>query len=252
MTRGATRGMGGAQPAEELTESYVRWRSSRLGRITDALERQLLARLLGKVDGQKLLDVGCGDGAIAFGLAQQGATVTALDADPSMIAAARVREKNEATRVQFVEGDAESLPFGDATFDVVVAVTVLCFVQDAERAVKEIARVLKPGGRLVIGELGRWSLWAAQRRIRGWLGHPVWRAVKFRTAADLRSLAEAAGLRVVAIHGAVYYPPFGIAARLLAPVDLWLGQETTFGAAFLAMSAAKVERVGGGYGEARQ
>jgi SAM-dependent methyltransferase len=109
----------------------------------------------------------------------------------------------------------------------------------------EIARVLMPGGRLVIGELGRWSLWAAQRRMRGWLGHPVWRRVKFRTAADLRRLAEAAGLRVVTIHGAVHYPPSGVAARLLAPIDLWLGRETTFGAAFLAMSAAKQPDVSG-------
>jgi ubiquinone/menaquinone biosynthesis C-methylase UbiE len=106
---------GGAQPAEELAESYVRWRSSRLGQITDALERQLLAGLLGRVAGKKLLDVGCVDGAMAFELARQGAAVTALDADPSMIAAARLRAENDATRVQLVEGDAQSLPFDDAT-----------------------------------------------------------------------------------------------------------------------------------------
>ena len=109
--------MGGAQSAGELTESYIRWRSSRLGRITDGLERKLLSGLLGSVAGKKLLDVGCGDGAMAFELARQGATVTALDADPSMIAAARLRANYEATRVQFVEGNAESLPFDDATFE---------------------------------------------------------------------------------------------------------------------------------------
>jgi SAM-dependent methyltransferase len=196
MTHGAERGMGGVQAAEELTGSYVRWRSSRLGRITDIIERQLLARLLGDVDGKKLLDVGCGDGALAFELARQGATVTAPDADPSMIAAGYLRTKSEATRVQFVEGDAERLPFDDATFDVVVAVTVLCFVQDAEHVVKEIVRVLKPEGRLV-----------------------------------------------VAIHGGVHYPPCGMAARLLAPVDLRFGQETTVAAAFLAMSCGQEGRL---------
>lgn len=75
-----------------------------------------------------------------------------------MIAAARLRAENVATRIQLVEGDAESPPFGDATFDVVMAVTVFCFVQDTEHAVTEIARVLKPEGRLAVGELGRWIL----------------------------------------------------------------------------------------------
>jgi len=65
-----------------------------------------------------------------------------------------------------------------------------------------MARVLKPGGLLVIGELGRWSLWAAHRRIRGWLGNPTWRAVMFRTTKDLRSLAHAAGLDVAEVRGA--------------------------------------------------
>jgi cyclopropane fatty-acyl-phospholipid synthase-like methyltransferase len=54
-----------------LTESYVRWRSSRLGEVTDALEQQLLFDVLGSVDDKTLLDVGCGDGDLAVELARR-------------------------------------------------------------------------------------------------------------------------------------------------------------------------------------
>lgn len=231
--------IGSSQPTEGPTEFYARWRSSRLGQITDALERQLLFELLGAVAGKRLLDVGCGDGALASEFARRGAIVTGLDAAPEMVAAARRRSEIEVTRLHLVAGRAERLPFGDAAFDCVLAVTVLCFVREAEQAVSEMARVLKPGGRLVIGELGRWSLWAAYRRIRGWLGDPTWRAAMFRTATELRRLVDAAGLHVIEIRGAAHYPPCGIAARLLAPVDLWLGRRTTLGAAFITVSATK-------------
>ena len=71
--------MGTAQPIEGLTDSYARWRSSRLGQITDALEQQLLFELLGPVADKTLLDVGCGDGELASKLARRGAIVTGLD-----------------------------------------------------------------------------------------------------------------------------------------------------------------------------
>jgi len=156
-----------------------------------------------------------------------------------MIAAARRRSEIEATHLRLIEGQAERLPFDNATFDCVLAVTVLCFVRDAGQAVAEMARVLKPGGRLVVGELGRWNLWAARRRIRGWLGNPMWRAARFRTAGELSGLVCGAGLDVAERRGAVHYPPCAIAARLLAPVDLWLGRRTTFGGAFIAACADK-------------
>lgn len=228
-----------AEVSEGLTGSYDRWRSSRLGQITDALERDVLFERLKSVAGLRILDVGCGDGALASELARRGASVTGLDPDEAMLRLARRRTEAQRLSLRLVQGRAERLPFGDASFDRVLAVTVLCFVPEGERAVAEMARVLKPGGMLVIGELGRWSLWAAWRRVRGWMGNPVWRDTTFRSARQLGRLVEASGVEVTEIRGAVFYPPCGWAARLMASVDNWLGRLFTFGAAFIVVSGSK-------------
>jgi hypothetical protein len=58
---------------------------------------------------------------------------------------------------------------------------------------REMTRVLRPGGRLVVGELGRWNLWAAKRRMSGWPGSSIWRSAAFRTVRALKDLATDAG-----------------------------------------------------------
>jgi ubiquinone biosynthesis O-methyltransferase len=228
-----------ARSAGNLRAAYARWRASRLGTITDALESRLIFELLGPAGGLRILDVGCGDGVLSAELARQGANVTGLDADRQMLAAAHRRADESSVHLDLVLGRAEALPFDDAAFDRVLAATVLCFVGEADRAMAEMARVLKPGGRLVVGELGRLSLWAAHRRLRGWLGSRTWRAARFWTARELRRLMETAGLDGSEVRGSAYYPPFAVAAQLLAPIDAWLGRRTTLGAAFIAMSAIK-------------
>jgi SAM-dependent methyltransferase len=225
----------------ELPESYRRWRGSRLGQITDALEERLILDLLGPVEGLRVLDFGCGDGVLACTLARRGARVTGLDTDPRMLASALRRAKAESIELELTEGRAEALPFPDASFDRVVGVTALCFVEQKDQAIGEMARVLKPGGRLVIGELGRWSLWALIRRVRGWLGARTWKLASFHTSRELRSLIETHDLTVDRTVGSIYYPPLGLAALLLAPVDTWLVRWTTFGAAFIAVAATKHE-----------
>jgi hypothetical protein len=99
--------------------------------------------------------------------------------------------------------------------------------------------VRRGAGRGIAGELGRWSLWSAYRRVRGWFGNPTWRAAKFCTAEGLRRLVTSAGLEVLEIRGAVYYPPCAVAAWSLAPFDFRIGQKTAFGSAFLALRAVK-------------
>jgi SAM-dependent methyltransferase len=171
--------------------------------------------------------------------------VTGLDRSVSALQAARERATEAGVRLVLAAGDAAALPFAGATLDLVTAVTILCFVPAPEEAVREVARVLRPGGRLVLGELGRWSVWAAWRRVRGWLGDRTWARASFWTPGDLRQLALDAGLVPVRVGASVFHPPMGAVAAALAPLDPLVGRVTTFGAAFLVLEAEKPGRRAG-------
>lgn len=222
-----------------LGAAYGRWRGSLLGRITDRREAELINELMGEIQGLDVLDVGCGDGALMADLCHKGAKVTGIDPDEAMLAAAQRRADVSGLAFSVLPGTAEALPFADCSFDRVVAITVLCFIDRPDAAIAELARVLRPGGQIILGELGRWNVWAAVRRIRGWLGSPVWRAARFRTAAELRRVLSRQGLLVCAVRGAIFYPPIALAALVLGNIDGWLGRKTTVGAAFIAIRAQK-------------
>ncbi len=220
-------------------EVYARWRASELGMLTERLERDVVLQRIGCVEGQSVLDIGCGDGDLALELWRRGAQVVGVDASERMIGAARERAAGEHAPVAFHVAGAAALPFPDQHFDLVAAVTILCFVAEPAPVFQESARVLRPGGRLVICELGRWSSWAAERRIRAWLGSRLWRRGHFRTAGELQDLCRHAGLSPGPVRGAIYYPRWTAAARVLAPFDATLSRLGTFGAAFLALAALK-------------
>jgi ubiquinone/menaquinone biosynthesis C-methylase UbiE len=233
---------GAPAPAGQFgPNAYTDWRATGLGAISEAIERRLVLRLAGEVNGCNVLDVGCGDGALALAFWRSGATaVVGCDIDPQMIARATSEAVRHKAAIDYALAGAEHLPFRDQSFDIVTLITVLAFIPKPEIALGEIARVLKPGGRLVIGDLGKWSLWAASRRIRGWLGvAPMWNAARFRSAGELRALVQAAQLRVEHLSGAVYYPRCQWIARQMAGMDPSFGELTTFGAAFLAIRATK-------------
>lgn len=222
-----------------LPSSYARWRRTALGDVTERIEQQLVFELAGPLANLRVLDVGCGDGTLAIASAKQGATTTGIDSAFETVATARRAADEHHVDAVFEVGDACSLPFNENSFDVILAITILCLVEDPDRAVREMARVLKPGGRFVVGELGRFSSWAALRRIRGWLGSNLWRQARFHSASELRALVASAGLAVERTEAAIYYPPLDIAARVLARFDAWPRRLTTLGAAFIAVAGRK-------------
>jgi ubiquinone/menaquinone biosynthesis C-methylase UbiE len=108
--------------------------------------------------GQSVLDVGCGTGVMLPALAQAvggGGLVTGLDHAAAFLARAhqRLRDAGLDEQVRLVQGDAMALPFADGTFDVTHAERVLMHLSDPDAAIREMARVTKPGGRVVCAEV---------------------------------------------------------------------------------------------------
>lgn len=100
--------------------------------------------------GMNVLDVACGTGNLALPAARAGATVTGLDIAPNLLEQARARAAQEGLQIRFDEGDAEAMPYADASFDVVMSMFGAMFAPRPEVVAVELARVLKPGGTLAM------------------------------------------------------------------------------------------------------
>lgn len=100
--------------------------------------------------GDRLLDVACGAGQLAIPAARAGAIVTGIDIATNWIEQARARARAEGLEARFDEGDAELLPYEDATFDLVVSLIGAMFAPRPERVAAELVRVCRPGGRIVM------------------------------------------------------------------------------------------------------
>jgi ubiquinone/menaquinone biosynthesis C-methylase UbiE len=100
--------------------------------------------------GWRVLDVATGSGNGAIAAARRGCEATGLDYVPALLDRGRVRAAAEHLDVTFVEGDAEALPFPDASFDGVMSIFGVMFAPDHARAARELARVCRPGGRIAL------------------------------------------------------------------------------------------------------
>ena len=163
---------------------------------------------LGPEPGQDVLDVATGTGNAAIPMAQRGARVTGLDLVPKLLEAARRRAAEAGVEVDFVEGDAEALPFEDVSFDRVSSVFGVMFAPRHAQAAGELVRVTRPGGRIVVAgwtpeglngqmfktigahmpppppELQSPVLWGSEDYVRGLFGDPG-----LEVSCERRSLA---------------------------------------------------------------
>jgi demethylmenaquinone methyltransferase/2-methoxy-6-polyprenyl-1,4-benzoquinol methylase len=119
-------------------------------------KRQLL-RLAKALPGERALDLCCGTGDIAFALAKNGAEVVGLDFSEAMLRVAREKSKiqNPKSKVEFVQGDAQKIPFPENTFDILTIGYGLRNLANLDAGLRDMLRVTKPGGRFFALEFGK-------------------------------------------------------------------------------------------------
>jgi demethylmenaquinone methyltransferase / 2-methoxy-6-polyprenyl-1,4-benzoquinol methylase len=121
--------------------------------------RRALVDAIAPVAGERILDVATGTGMVAAELLARDpdCTVVGLDQSAEMLAGARARfaaSPEHAGRIELIEGQAERLPFADATFDALTFTYLLRYVDDPRATLRELARVVRPGGRIASLEFG--------------------------------------------------------------------------------------------------
>lgn len=188
---------------------YDAWYDTPRGRWTGETEYALAARLLAPQAGDSLLDVGCGTGWFTRRAAADGLLATGLDPNVAWLDYARAR----SPAAQWVEGDARALPFADTSFDHVLSIAALCFVDDERRAVAEAVRVARR--HFALGWLNRSSLLYLRKGRHG--GSGAYRGARWHTANELRALFAGLPVRNLKLRSAIYLPSGSYRAAWLEP-----------------------------------
>ena len=129
------------------------WSAGDYDRFSRHMERgaRLFYEQLDIPPGCRLLDVACGSGQLALWAARDGIDVTGIDIAPNLVQRANARARAEGLKAHFLEGDAESLPFEDGSFDAVTSLIGAMFAPRPELVARELMRVCSPGGTIAMG-----------------------------------------------------------------------------------------------------
>ncbi|HLZ81509.1 MAG TPA: bifunctional 2-polyprenyl-6-hydroxyphenol methylase/3-demethylubiquinol 3-O-methyltransferase UbiG [Ktedonobacteraceae bacterium] len=209
------------RPQEEIFASFDWWNKGCFLRQMTGARCDYIEASIAKVFGngalaqQDILEIGCGGGLICEDLAGRGATIVGIDPSMGALETARLhaQERGMGHCIYYEEGVAEALPYADGSFSTIVCLDVLEHVQDLAATIREVARVLAPGGVFVFDTINRTLLaravliWYGEHFPSGGLKPGIHSYHGFIKPEELRDLLTASGLQVREMIG---FMPRGI------------------------------------------
>jgi ubiquinone/menaquinone biosynthesis C-methylase UbiE len=232
---------------------YESWCRSPQGKALDQVVEAAIPALLDPHPGERILDIGCGDGNHLMLFNRLGLDTSGIDASPYMISRARERLGN---RSSLKTGRAEDLPFDDNEFDLAVLINSLEFLDDPLEALREAGRVARR--KVFVGVMNSLSWYCLRSKLKGLLHESLFRYVRFYDLWELKSYARMA-FGEVPMTWSCARPKASLVERVGGPLtDFWDIKHCPFGL-FLGISITLQYRVRTeqhplkiGLGEARQ
>jgi SAM-dependent methyltransferase len=178
---------------------YDAWYATPRGHWIGETEYALATRELAAQPGDSLLDVGCGTGWFTRRAAADDLVATGLDPNAAWLDFARA---HSSPALRWVEGDARALPFADASFDHVLSIAALCFIDDERQAVAESIRVARR--RFALGWLNRASLLYWQKGRHG--GSGAYRGARWHSAREVREMFAGLPVKNLKLRSAIFLP----------------------------------------------
>jgi ubiquinone/menaquinone biosynthesis C-methylase UbiE len=173
---------------DDVATRYDAWFTSPLGRSIDRWEKALTWKLARPLAGERVLDIGTGTANYLLELARLGLECTGLDVNRSMLLRAAGKALRMGLNVRLVAAEGSALPFPDGHFDLVLSVTAFEFFPDPALAASEMMRVCRPGGRIVVGILNKWSTWSVRRRVISWFKETIFARCRFYSYPEMTKL----------------------------------------------------------------
>lgn len=194
-------------PFDRLADDYDRWYEEKDGKIIFASEVKALQKILPLLP-QPWLEVGVGSGRFA----------SALGINVGIDPAGRLLALAKSRGIMTVQGKIEDRLLPLESFGTVFLIMTLCFLKKPVSALQEINRILKPDGKIVLGEVPAASLWGAQYQQKQKNSHPLYKHAVFYTYEELQSLLKEAGFVPYITISTLFQKPGNLTA-IEAPLD---------------------------------
>jgi ubiquinone/menaquinone biosynthesis C-methylase UbiE len=189
---------------DKEADVYDQWYQTQMGAFVDRVETSLALEMIRVQPGMHVLDAGCGTGNFSIKLKELGARVTGVDISREMLRIATEKSTQKQMSIDFFEMDLGSLDFRDETFDAVISMAALEFIEEHETVMEEMYRVLKPGGQLLIGTINRDSAWGELYMSDAYQKNTIFRHATLKSLADLTAWRPG---NLVNTGSCLYIPP---------------------------------------------